>query len=390
MKNINKLAYTLAEVVIVMLIISVIVGIGIKISKLKTSKITPINYYSAYSTLKNVNAEMLKDFKTNDDYLLSHKILKMFLPPVFAQISEEEFMCEIGYSKLCTPRGCSCVEDGSSLPLEDETEDVQQVCPVVIPCGKQCDASTNYLLKDISGFSRTCSTSNQQWSETKCACIPTTQTLPRKGENYCKLFANYTNTIPSLIEGGTECKGDSISDSTTSFNNKKPDVVLRNGMYLYNMSQNPVQISILQGNSNGTTYTKDDGSEVDIDEWGYTIYVDIDGKNSDGVLWEDVFPFYVTLSGIVVPGFSMGVDQAGGANAQYLQTSISDEYSSDGVREINWITKGKSFKESACKMGYLKDTSSYCKMPQAYTQNVNCTMSGHDCRFHYITPIKFF
>ena len=35
---------------------------------------------------------------------------------------------------------------------------------------------------------------------------------------------------------------------------------------------------------------------VTMDEGGYIVYVDVNGNSGDSILYEDVFPFYLTLS----------------------------------------------------------------------------------------------
>ena len=64
----GKSAYTLAEIIIVMLVIAVVVGVSIKITKAKLNQIVSYTYYSAYSTLRNVSGQMLQDFKAKPEY----------------------------------------------------------------------------------------------------------------------------------------------------------------------------------------------------------------------------------------------------------------------------------------------------------------------------------
>ena len=59
-------AYTLAEIVVVMLIIAVIVGVSIKVTKSRLDNILSYTYYSTYSTLRSITANMLADY--NPDY----------------------------------------------------------------------------------------------------------------------------------------------------------------------------------------------------------------------------------------------------------------------------------------------------------------------------------
>ena len=87
-----SLAYTLAEVVIVMLVIAVVAGISIKITKAKLDNIISYTYYMGYSTLRNVTGQMLGDFKsTDDDYMQTvfyknfNLFNRLYSTPVFAK-----------------------------------------------------------------------------------------------------------------------------------------------------------------------------------------------------------------------------------------------------------------------------------------------------------------
>ena len=59
-------AYTLAEIIIVMLIIAVIVAVSIGITKAKLDNIVSYTYYNAYSSLRKISAEMLADWNPKD------------------------------------------------------------------------------------------------------------------------------------------------------------------------------------------------------------------------------------------------------------------------------------------------------------------------------------
>ena len=87
-----SLAYTLAEVVIVMLVIAVVAGVSIKITKAKLDNIISYTYYMGYSTLRNVTGQMLGDFKSTDDEYMQtaflkkiNSIVRLSALPVFAK-----------------------------------------------------------------------------------------------------------------------------------------------------------------------------------------------------------------------------------------------------------------------------------------------------------------
>ena len=224
-----------------------------------------------------------------------------------------------------------------------------------------------------------CADITQSWSMTQCACVPTPRTIPRKGENYCKLFAAYVNTAT----GSDECEGDTISSTTTDFSSKKADITLRNGLKLFNLRQNPAKITVLSNNIAGESY-KD---VPNINEYGYTIYADINGSQGKSLLWDDVYPFYVTMSGKVIPAYDKTInpDGAGGDNKLHLQISVQNE----AANPAEWIVKSVSFKEGACKMGYIGPSTSYCSTTPAYSTVTKCADTESDCRMKVIMPVRF-
>lgn len=530
-KNIKR-AYTLAEVVIVMLIIAVVVAISIKITKAKFDHITSYTYYSAFSTVRNVTAEMLNDFNAEDETYTSHEglLAKLLMNKAYGEQdclyhdSENCYLYKIAYaaeifSYNCQDPSFPCAKDftfstntiskyvenvlGLSIAKDKygdynvvhnsmkEFEDrhplysnnycawyraqnecldknydgiyahgscfststsipgwekpafcemssfrfvffyrvpyekdpvtppvVEPICPPktctggnvfdntigvcdcvckatppeTIPCGKEWSAEQCQLV-DKADFSRTCPAGQRfDNSDDVCDCKPIKPSIPIKGANYCKLFASYSNTA----QLPTECSGSKVNAATAVFGgddaNVLPDLILRNGMVIYNASQNPTKIAALDGNSRGNIYTDADGNEFDLDEWGYTLYIDIDGNRSgNGVLWEDVYPFYVTLSGMTIPAYnSDNIDMYGGGNKSYLQVSLQDEYTNNTGRHVDWLLKSKSFRESACQSGYVSANSDYCKASPALTSIAQCSQEGHDCRLKYVSPYSLF
>ena len=144
--------------------------------------------------------------------------------------------------------------------------------------------------------------------------------------------------------------------------------------------------------------TPDDGNEpddnlpkVDTGEYGYIVYVDIDGERGSSTLWEDVYPFYITLSGQVVPAFhSSDGDNFGGNSDEYLQTSIQyEKINANGRRSITWLDKSVSFKEGACGSGYINSSTPYCA---GVVEHAECSsnVSGSKCTLKTVKPVKFF
>ncbi len=280
---------------------------------------------------------------------------------------------------------CSCTCP-SGYELKNQKCVLKAVCPSPedMPCGYTCDPDVG-IPTPIVGFARTCSDETYEWSEDQCKCIPSPRTLPRKGENFCKLFEANAN-----IMGNTDvCQGSVISSNTTDFSNKKPDITLRNGLRIYNMHNDATAIAMLEGNTQGGEY---DGVP-NTNAYGYTVYIDIDGVKGDSRLWSDVYPFYITLSGKVIPGYdsSANPNGAGGDSTSHMQVSVEYEHFNSGKRAISWLAKSVPFKEGACLAGYVGDATPYCRNNPAVTKAPNCTTESDSvCRVKQILPVKFF
>lgn len=535
-------AYTLAEVIIVMLIIAVIVAVSIGITKAKLDNIVSYTYYNAYSSLRKISTEMLADWDPTDpeykEALLENNLAKNnqsskffknvfslnnFFTPAYAirkppSQSIDQFMCIDGVRptycfdtgvNVCPPSKCpvkcpngslsysgncfvSCWDgstassssacppkikcwDGSYATSSSKcpkatcwngsTASEPSLCPAKItcwdgsfetkesdcpgyvtcwngskaynysgcpactnkpdplPCGqgwdektctltgtvkscpsgqhlnsgcqcvvdcptdlsicKRCDAETGVISQNPD-VNRSCTDETYEWSEEQCKCIPSPRTLPRKGDNFCKLLDRHSN---SMGDSGI-CSGSVVPDNTTNFADKKPNMVLSNGLRIYNLHKDAAPIDALAGNTQGGVY---DGVP-NTNSYGYTVYVDIDGAKGDSLLWSDVYPFYITLSGKIIPAYDKanpGV--SGGDSTRHLQVSVQYEDYSSGHRRIKWLSKSTSFKEGACLSGYVGDATPYCKDAGAVTKLSECTTDGNSmCNVKQIQPVKFF
>ena len=286
----------------------------------------------------------------------------------------DEHTCQLtGSAKTC-PSGqhlnssCNCVTD----------------CPTDLSPCKICNSETG-IVSQNPAINRTCSDETYEWSEEQCKCIPSPRTLPRKGMNFCKLFERHAN----IMSGSDVCSGSVISSGTTDFSNKSPDITLRNGLLIYNMHSDAGAISMLANNTQGGVY---DGVP-NTNSYGYTVYVDIDGSKGDSLLWSDVYPFYITLSGKVIPAYDADVnpDGSGGDSVRHLQVSAENENYASGRRSTKWLARSVSFKEGACITGYVGDATPYCKTGTSFTKAGECTTNYNSmCRVKQIMPVKFF
>ena len=491
--NCARFAYTLAEVVIVMLVVAVIVAVSVKITKAKLDNIVSYTYYSGYSTLKDITKQILNDFKTTDEYINSDlSWFHIFFAPAMAkdcvveglwgdgktkscgnynivnactiknwncrahigQYGITEEMCNIGlavpygrvltnghldgaygdgvvskilnyleksgelagkdasyiadagntYNSVCstywdstgswsglnachdTDMSWECEQGMYAVIISNETIEADDTCENQ-PSATEIETKRCLEGKEWQGYPTcaykqiTCDQTGYHWSTTQCGCVPEPTTLPRKGENFCKKFVSYANTK----SGSTECSGSKIDDDLTNFAGKIPDITLRNGMKLYNVRQNPKEILPLAGNTQGSSY---DGVS-NVNTFGYTVYLDIDGTSGTSTLWEDVYPFYITMSGKVIPAYDMtaGADEVGGNSRRHLMTSVERETVQNGSRQLTWVKKSVSFKEAACSSGYVGDGTAYC---HDVSLNRNCTDDTNICILKFISPVKFF
>lgn len=520
-KNIfRNCAYTLTEIVIVMLVVAIIIAVTIKITTAKLDNIVAYTYDSAYSTLREVSRKILSEFNANDDkYFTSINLFdKMLANPAFAYDPKDCFVEDEDYgtkycvnyqiesycniknfdceshagqygitSELCKVKPIlsymlyrtqgkynylvgtrevlkklaetnavvvrplvlertsvdtniyttDCMDYWEGQPIdynahfglcadsynqmycdhgshiliisseaEEKPEPEPEPGPDVTPPEPeppQCDAPSeqdqkrDYCRNGYQNFDiGTCDYSvkpsdwpptcqeGYRWNnaEIDCKCIPEPRTLPRKGQNFCEMFVDNTNTKSN----SSECSGDAIAANIKDFSNKTPDITLRNGMKIYNLRQDPKEINVLANNKQGQSY---DGVP-NTNSFGYTVYVDIDGKSGKSVLWEDVYPFYITMSGMVIPGYDKdnpGV--SGGDSKNHLIVSIEEESFDSGRRTINWIKKSVSYKEGACSSGFIGAATPYC---QGVTLESTCGLNNDSnvCTLKHIKPIKFF
>lgn len=223
--------------------------------------------------------------------------------------------------------------------------------------------------------------SGQEWNVDECKCTPMPPTIPKKGMNFCKLFEQLANIAPI----GNVCQGDTIAEGTTDFASLTPDLILRNGVRLYNLHKNPDLIPELR-----TSGIDDATARKDMKQQGYIIYADIDGQKGDSTLWEDVYPFYVTLSGRVIPAYdkTLNPDGLGGDSNKHLEVSVKNEIiSNDGHRIFAWLSKSVPFQVGACQAGIVYETTPYCS---GVEYNSVCSLVKSNCQLKILKPVKFF
>lgn len=163
----------------------------------------------------------------------------------------------------------------------------------------------------------------------------------------CNVFNDYFNT-----SGTANC---SVTSSTPQ-NGTNPSLKLTNGMEIYFTNQ--ASTGIL-GDA--------DGVVKDTEKNGYTIWIDINGHGQgEDKQYYDVMPFYITLSGKVVPGVGnvagiRGYEFEGldaGGNSSLMAFDIVKVADDD---KLEVLAHSLSFREAACRSGYLAEGSNICK-----------------------------
>ena len=159
-----------------------------------------------------------------------------------------------------------------------------------------------------------------------------------------------------------------------------PPLVFANGQIMYVLKNSPVKLGVL---------AKEDGT-WDRSNKGFVVYVDINGKPGKSRLWEDVFPFYLTMDGQVIPAYRDDVS-AGGNSSEYLSFSILyDDYDSEDQRHVKALMVGVDFREAYCSTGAVT-SEVYCKKNgSTIPKNAVCNNSEHACRIKVNKPFRFF
>jgi hypothetical protein len=198
--------------------------------------------------------------------------------------------------------------------------------------------------------------------------IPNDGTLCTLVESYLNVSIDSCNSATSTITG----------TPNNNFGSYTPDLITRTGARIYNLKSNSIDLSARLGNDKN-------GQPI----MGRTVYIDIDGEKGASTLWQDVFSFLLTDTGLVIPEYRAS-PAAGGNSNKYLEASVRyDTFPTDGTRKTNWLHKSVDFKTAACSSGYVA-TSTYCStLPAVTKDNTICTAEA-DCTVVIIKPMRWF
>ncbi|MCM1010471.1 MAG: prepilin-type N-terminal cleavage/methylation domain-containing protein [Fusobacterium sp.] len=191
----------------------------------------------------------------------------------------------------------------------------------------------------------------------------------------CNVFNDYFNTA-----GTVNC----AATSSTPQNGTNPAMKLTNGMEIY--FKNQVAAGIL-GDANGVV--------KDPEKNGYEVWVDINGHGEgEDKKYYDVMPFYITLSGKVVPGVGTispairgyefdGLDAGG--NSSLMAFDIVKVADDD---KLEVLARSLSFREAACRAGYIADGTNICKYDIDNETPIDLDCLNERCDIRLVKKLK--
>jgi len=211
--------------------------------------------------------------------------------------------------------------------------------------------------------------------------MPTINSLIDSGASVSDYAARLREEIVKVFSIASSSSATSVSSvqsaaTSKDFSSLTPHVTFANGAKLY------------IGSAISTIAQLSDSTD-EKDRSGYVLYIDVDGKQHKTKLYSDVFPYYLTRSGKVIPAFDSSV-VAGANNNEHLAFNIiADIFDASGNRTEKILAAGVSFREAAC-LSKLVTSSTYCGTFAATTSvnGVNCTLAEPDCRIKVKKPIR--
>lgn len=206
----------------------------------------------------------------------------------------------------------------------------------------------------------------------------------RTETSLCEVFKDYFNTV---------------SDSCSTVTNNPvtattPALKLSNGMEFYFADTTTEMFSAEDTN----TKTLFAAGMADAENSGTHFWVDINGHGQgEDKLHYDIFEFYVTRSGKVVPVYGtvsnirgyeyLPANMDGGGNKTLMAFDVVYSPSdSNYQRVVSDDLRAVSFPEAACASGYINENAGYCK--QASQMKVAACDDSVDCKIRLVKKLK--
>ncbi len=74
------------------------------------------------------------------------------------------------------------------------------------------------------------------------------------------------------------------------------------------------------------------------DRIGFTVYIDVDGNRSKSRLYDDVFPFYIVNSGKVIPGYDASIVAGANSEKNLAFDLLYDDFDASGNRKLKRLS----------------------------------------------------
>ena len=399
----KKFAFTFAEIVVAIVVMAVVVATVVPITRDKFVKADYTSYYAAYKNLQNVVSEVMLGILNSgsDDNSITGATIKNLGTVVAVNCADST---SNGY-EYCNENDITlsqhdpnnywvgaryaCAKEGMHLPTITELKELYtHKGETGIPTSGYWWSSTELDFSDSYDldFANGSEGHNPKTESQNVLCV--------SGSDSSSTIINTTtfcdsmkNTHASPQNSCTEATS-SVQTAVTSkdFSSLIPHITFSNGLKMY-MASDLEEISALSD------------SVDEADREGFVVYVDIDGTRSKSKLYDDVFPFYLTKSGKVIPGYDASIIAGANCEKSLAFDILYDDFSS-GDRKLKRLdgttldnTDTYSFKNAACLSGYVKSLK-YCGFDPAVGKEVNginCnTNTQADCRIRVRKPIRIF
>ena len=429
----KKKAFTLAEIMVAIVIMSIVVAVVVPITKDKLQKVDYATYYLGYKTLQPIITEIMPDILEKikqeecvleiGDTCYSTKPKKA--PPVAKSVCETMKTTHHGIERCyySTDHWAGAVQlcDGkNNMPTQNDLLNIKNY----ISNGNSYDMNSLQELgitidedNDFYLWSREEANTGFPWglipgryARAYDYTLNADDVFPgafRDKSGYYTMCvkpmpdpADYTkDLLNGIAETFSTTQVDDSLDTTVAdiqgavatrrFNDVEPHVTLTNGVRIY-------------VGAHYDDIPKLSDAEPD-DRKGWLLYLDVNGKKGRSRLYEDVYPFYLLKSGKIVPDYEAG-NVAGASSEENMSVQVLYDVFDDVnnirlERRLTPVATGgadvNSFKSAACASGYIK-SATYCGYEVDADNNLinpnnnpdcsqNVTM---DCRIKVKAPIR--
>ncbi len=354
----RKFAFTLAELMVILAIISVITIASVKISKSRSDYAIAFQAYATFANLQIAASELISEgylvwSDSESKPVVSSSDAKS-LPGVANDTEHGLGFCNRIYDLMNTIGAFN----NCSLTANDATDFVSATPNFVTTngakyynfgadAGTPCPANYTETPSDIKPFGKCyCRGANGHWdapiSTSGCSYDEANYTLKRPSLNdYINTIKNYGYVIPPWTS--TPCAtGHYVFQNVTNWICGADDSTQQHDYFI-----NPVG--------------------------KFIIYVDIDGRRGKSELNKDVFKFWIFTDGTVMPADdSLMLD-----NPKYLSASVKGPTGS-------LVSKGIGYKKAIClsnKVDLSKVSANFCSS-SGYSAVAGCTAGGNNlCTF---------